>query len=80
MAERIKLAAVRYNGKVYTGKAHDLIKQEIASAAGRPVWGEQGFITDKDRFVNREEAAEIAFAAGQTVKREEILFSEDIKM
>ena len=39
---------------------------------------EQGFITSKDRFVNRKEAGEIAFKAGQTKELRTCLFSEDI--
>lgn len=42
---------------------------------------EQGFITNKDRFVSRVEAAEIAFLAGQIYQRTEHpmgLFSEDL--
>jgi hypothetical protein len=39
---------------------------------------EQGFITNTDRFVSREEAAEIAFAAGQIKKQTTRLFSEDL--
>lgn len=41
----------------------------------------QGFITSNARFVNREEAAEIAFNAGQVdedVKKRGKLFSEDL--
>lgn len=38
----------------------------------------QGFLTNLNRFVDRKEAAQIAFAAGQ-IKHEQItLFSEDI--
>lgn len=38
----------------------------------------QGFITNKDRFVDRKEADEIAFKAGQIDKPDGCLFSEDI--
>jgi len=38
----------------------------------------QGFLTSKDRFVSREEAAIIAFEQGQTIKLHETLFSEDL--
>ena len=37
----------------------------------------QGFITNDDRFVNREDASIIAVSAGQT-KKTDILFSEDL--
>lgn len=39
---------------------------------------EQGFITSKNRFVDRKEAGEIAFACGQISKPNNYLFSEDI--
>lgn len=38
---------------------------------------EQGFLTSKDRFVDRKEAAQIAFERGQC-KEKKILFSEDL--
>lgn len=39
---------------------------------------EQGFLTNKNRFVNREEAAIIAFNAGQITKELNTLYSEDL--
>jgi hypothetical protein len=39
---------------------------------------EQGFLTNKNRFVGREEAGLIAFAAGQTDELKTFLFSEDV--
>jgi len=39
---------------------------------------EQGFLTSKDRFVNRKEGGEIAYAAGQTSNLRKTLFSEDL--
>ena len=38
----------------------------------------QGFLTSDDRFVNRKEAGQIAFDAGQITKLTECLFSEDL--
>jgi len=38
----------------------------------------QGFLTSKDRFVSRAEAAEIALASGQIDKKTDVLFSEDL--
>ena len=38
----------------------------------------QGFLTSRNRFVNRREAAKIAFGAGQIEEEKEILYSEDI--
>lgn len=39
---------------------------------------EQGFLTNTNRFVCREEAAEIAFAAKQIKKQIKTLYSEDL--
>lgn len=38
----------------------------------------QGFLTNDNRFVDREEGAEIAFKAGQTQKMVKTLYSEDL--
>ncbi len=38
----------------------------------------QGFLTSKNRFVRRGEAAEIAFAAGQVNEKVLTLYSEDL--
>lgn len=38
----------------------------------------QGFLTSEDRFVNRQEAGEIAFKAGQIDNKTDCLFSEDL--
>lgn len=39
---------------------------------------EQGFLTNTNRFVDRQEAAKIAFAAGQIEKEIQTLYSEDL--
>ena len=39
---------------------------------------EQGFLTNKNRFVDREEAAQIAFDSGQIVQHTITLYSEDL--
>jgi hypothetical protein len=39
---------------------------------------EQGFLTSKNRFVSREEAAIIAFSSGQIAVETRVLYSEDI--
>ena len=39
---------------------------------------EQGFLTNTNRFVDREEGGKIAFAAGQTKDLRTTLFSEDL--
>ena len=38
----------------------------------------QGFLTNKNRFVDRKEGAKIAFDAGQTKDLKTLLFSEDL--
>ena len=38
----------------------------------------QGFLTSKNRFVDRREGAEIAFRSGQIPNPKQILFSEDL--
>lgn len=39
---------------------------------------EQGFLTSKDRWLNREDAAKLAFESGQITRETKQLFSEDI--
>lgn len=39
---------------------------------------EQGFLTNANRFVNREEAASIALEAGQIASAKLLLYSEDL--
>lgn len=41
---------------------------------------EKGFLTNTNRFVNRQEAAQIAYKAGQIEKETETLLSEDLKI
>lgn len=71
-------------GFVVTGRRHHNCFYTVAACkctdANRMDFGNQvqGFITNKDRFVNREEAGRIAFSAGQTDKLREMLFSEDL--
>lgn len=78
---KIVEAAILEGGRVWTGKRHHLIIRAIVADLGVdviPVTGEQGFVTDDGRFVGREEAAKIAFDAGQVTERKEYLFSEDL--
>ncbi len=65
----IKAAAIKANGKVYwvppPGRHHN-VAFKIVQETGRSVdEGIQGFITDQDIFVDRLEAATIAYKAGQ---------------
>jgi hypothetical protein len=54
-------------GFPYDENAHALMRTE-----------RQGFLTNTDRFVEREEAAQIAFEAGQIKQHKIVLFSEDL--
>lgn len=73
----IKHAAIQHNGKVYTGKRHrDIIAN--SHPANDLSKGEQGFVTNTGIFVNREQAAKIAYHAGQIKKPKQSLKSEDI--
>ena len=85
--ETIERAAIRDDeGFVYDvprpGRHHDVINHMIDDAGfPPPVTGEQGFTTSTGRFVGREEAMQIAKAAGQLIAEPHVpdmLFSEDI--
>ena len=85
--EYITTAAIRVDGEVWTlprpARHHVLVQAwclahfkdgERASLHGE----EQGFLTNRGRFVDRTEAARLAYAAGQTKRRETFLYSEDL--
>lgn len=80
MIMKIKCAAIKdVSGKVFTGKNHAVCYQLMKDSGiecGRNCV--QGFVTECGKFVDRYEAAEIAFKAGQTKKLESPLFSEDL--
>jgi len=65
--EKIKYAAIKFEDKIYTGFHHRNIMDEVwLDWPGQEVTQEmQGFVTNTGRFVNRTEAANIAFNAGQ---------------
>ena len=60
--EKIVKAAVKHKGKVYTGMRHAHIMAKINEHINQD---QQGFITNEGRFVDRAEAADLAFKAGQ---------------
>jgi hypothetical protein len=65
------------HGYVITGWRHDnCITTQLFFS--KKVTGIMGFLTSDNRFVDREEAAEIAFEAGQISKKVDILISEDL--
>ena len=71
-------------GAVFCGHRHPHCMYTMIAITGlrsvTPVIGEyeQGFLTNKNRFVDREEAAIIAFDAGQIEKEKQTLYSEDL--
>lgn len=71
-------------GIVIAGRRHHNCFYTMAALKGlnahRMDFGDntQGFLTNTNRFVDRKEAGEIAFKAGQTDKLRELLFSEDL--
>ena len=76
--ERIELAAIKRapDNKVFVGKSHAdiFVARQCADLKG----GKQGFITNEMRFVDRAEAAKIAFAAKQIDKERDMLMSENL--
>lgn len=78
--ERIKCSAIFQDGVIYTGKRHNLIIKEIYSKTHKTVTGIQGFVTERDIFVTRDQAEVIARASGQLTKKliGSILTSEDL--
>lgn len=89
MSERIVAAAIRYKGVSYSvpapGRHHNVMTYMRDNfGLGIKAHEEEGFMTDRDRFVDREEAWFIAELAGQllpiapTDRRGGTLYSEDV--
>jgi hypothetical protein len=83
--ETITQAAWQFRGQYYLGRRHCEIRDDIISQMGvtHVPFAGQGFWTSEERFVDRKEAAKIAVAAGQELKRPKAfnpnrLFSEDL--
>ena len=81
--ERITDAAMMYKGKMFTGRRHyEIIRDIVNECKVKRAKGEQGFVTDKGRFVDRSEALKIAISSGQVEEGKTInrrhLFSEDL--
>lgn len=77
--ERIVAAAIRENGIILTGPHHhQIIRYSVPLLGIKTSRGEQGFITNTNRFVSRIEAAGIAFSAGQVAVGIDGLFSEQL--
>lgn len=75
---KIKSAAIQSKcGKlIFVGRSHAEIFE--AQPKNSLKGGTQGFITDDGNFVNRKEAAKIAYIAKQIPKPVTVLFSEDL--
>jgi len=73
-------AAIRKDGKIFTACRHGRIIQKYGRFAppGFFIGAEQGFVTEGGEFVNRQEAARIAFECGQIKQPKKRLFSEDV--
>jgi len=67
------------NGYVLCGlRHHNCIANRFVIGMEKIPNSIQGFLTSKDRFVNRKEGATIAFNQGQIEKEVKTLFSEDL--
>lgn len=79
--EKIMHAAVKSkDGWIFIGKCHAdcFMKARNINVEMVGTADFQGFVTSKGVFVDRKEAAKIAWLAGQTNKEIKILFSEDL--
>lgn len=68
-------------GFVICGWRHSSIIATVSSVVGiktRRGHSVQGFITSTNRFLDRKEAAEVAYENGQIPKRKKRLYSEEI--
>jgi hypothetical protein len=65
-------------GLVIAGRRHHNCFTLVKELGLDKTKAEQGFLTSRDRFVTREEAAHIAFKSGQTTSISKCLFSEDL--
>lgn len=84
---RVRAAAIRLNGVVHEleppKRHHHIIGMLAKSGLPLPIRGEQGFVLEDGTFVDRREALEHAYAAGQ-ISRERAehglsaLYSEDL--
>ena len=73
--ETIVGAAITHNGEVFAGKNHGDIMVKVGKMGKNVTKGQTGFMTNMGRFVSREEAARIAYEAGQTKGRVHTLYS-----
>lgn len=87
MSERIEQVAIKHAGQIHTAQPprrhHHVIAEMAKRGYGPECMHNQGFVTDKGRFVDRWEARRIATLAGQIGETKKTnpqneLFSEDL--
>lgn len=72
---KVERAAIKWpSGEVLTGRRHSDVYRRKVSEEGCI----QGFVLDDGSFVTRDEAASIAFVAGQIPSSKSQLYSEDL--
>ena len=77
---KIVCSAVIVNDEIFTGKRHNdcFLKAWDKLGMIKILLEQQGFLTSSGVFVNREQATQIAYQAGQTDRMDGQLFSEDV--
>ena len=79
--EKIVAAAIKLDADVYSlvppARHHDIIRMMVKEGL-QPLSRGQGFLTNTGRFVDRVEAAQIAYTSGQTKSLVKLLMSEDL--
>jgi hypothetical protein len=82
---KIKCAAIRVHNEIFVGRSHYEIMNKrdedcnIILSKYDIIDMEYGFMTNTDKFVDRKEAAKIAYNAKQINKKVDSLQSDDIK-
>lgn len=77
----ITAAAIRQNGRIWTGRRHGQMIPKVFKETGQKVLSHhQGFVLDTGEFVTRAEAARIALGNGQvaSLRIPGELFSEEL--
>lgn len=72
----IKQAAILYNGVVFKGDRHRNIISNYPHVNLKQ--GKEGFLTSSGMFLDRVEAAKIAYMTGQIKSKKKKLISEDL--
>lgn len=76
---KIKCAAIkRSDGVIVIGKNHAECVQKSPEGTCKNAISTYGFVTEDDKFITRQEAAKIAFEAGQISQPVDMLFSEHL--